>query len=102
MHPKRIVKPSFKVKNGAAASRKPKVNPHKRQASLASHDEELSSHHPPRGPSQKRSKSGHIAPEEVSDHDTSEHEPEVVEINQSEDEVNIRTSWIQFHDSHYV
>jgi hypothetical protein len=103
MHSKRIVKPLYKVKNAAAAPHKPKVVIHKRQVS--SHDEELSSDRPPpRGPSQKRSKSEHVAPEEVSDGGTSERKAEVVEIDQSEEEVSMTASEChgnQFHDSHY-
>jgi hypothetical protein len=87
MQSKRIVKPSFKVKNGAAAPRKSKVDTQKRQAS--SEEEESSSDNLPRGPSQKRSKHKHVAPEEVSDCEVDVREAEV--INLSEEEVSVIT-----------
>ena len=93
MKSKHIVKPSFKVKNGAAAPRKSKVDTQKRQAS--SEEDDSSSDNLPRGPSQKRSKHKHVAPEEVSDCDVGEREAEI--INLSEEEVSGRRPNAAFH-----
>jgi hypothetical protein len=85
MSSKRTIKPSYKAKQSSDATPKPKTIVRKRQVSCHEEDSAETSD-VPRGRSQKRSKRETL-PEEVSDHEHSEHEVEVID-DPSEEEVS--------------